>query len=185
MIASLRRTSIFAPEMLACSSSQNARCASPRWPNDQRVRLVEMPHRAVGSKRRGDLAEAAQHTRGTECRVQPVEMRHAVQHRQHLRLGGHRRSDRGDRVVQVERLAAQQHDIVVGREGIRGDRPHRPPDVAERTLDDQPGLLQPFRSRRAHQEGDVAPRLQHPPAEVAAGRAGSQDQNAHARLAAA
>jgi hypothetical protein len=32
MIASVRRTSIFALEMLACSSSQNARCASLRWP---------------------------------------------------------------------------------------------------------------------------------------------------------
>ena len=106
----------------------------------QYMRLVQMSHRAVRGQHRGDLAKAAQHPCGAECLIEPVQMRHAVQQRQHLRRGAHGRRNGRDRIIQIVGLAAEQNDIIVARDHIGGDRVNRPGDVPERTLDDEAGL---------------------------------------------
>src|SRR5690606_4098896 len=62
------------------------------------------------------------------------------------------------------------------------NRPHRERRVAERAADAQAVARQRLRPLRPHEEGHVRARLRQPPAEIAAGAAGAEDQEAHGLL---
>ena len=83
--------------------------------------------------------------------------------------------------VEIERLAAQQHDVefFLDRVGLHCRRIFQR-DVAVRALDDEAGGGKFGRALRPHQERDVAPGLQQPAAEISADGAGADHENAHA-----
>jgi hypothetical protein len=122
-------------------------------------------------QRRRDHALAAEHPRGAEFFVERIEMGHAVEQRQDRGAVADRRRKRGDGIVEVERLAAQQNQIE-GLFQIGG--PHRrrilQRDIAGRALDHQPKRREFARALWPHQKRHVAPSLQQPPAKISADR---------------
>ena len=135
---------------------------------------------AVGVESGGNRALTAEHVFAAEFRVKHVEVAHAIEHRHDRSLRSDRWRKRLDGIVEVEGLAAQQHDIerlldILGQHGRR----LRQGDVAMRTLDDKAVARQFFGTARPHQKRDVGAALQQPAAEIAADRAGSNHENAH------
>jgi len=59
----------------------------------------------------GYRTEAAEHVVASEFPVEHIEVPHAVEQRDDRRLRSHRRRKRTDRVLEIERLAAQQDDV--------------------------------------------------------------------------
>ena len=108
-------------------------------------------------------------------------MLHAVEQRNDRGLVPHRGRERLDRIVQVERLAAQQHDVeflfqricLHGRRILEGD-------IAVRALDDETGGGKFSSAARPDQKRDVGPALQHPAAEKSADGPGPDHENTHA-----
>ena len=72
---------------------------------------AELNHLARLVEGGGDRAEAAEHALAPELLVEHIQMQHAVEQRDDRGLRPDRRGKRCDGVVEVERLAAQQHDI--------------------------------------------------------------------------
>ena len=98
-------------------------------------------------------------------------------------FGPDRGSKRLDRVFQVERLAAQQHDVeflgeLVGLHRRRVLERH----VAAGALDDEAGACKLGSALRPDQERHVVSSLKQPAAEIAADGAGADHENAHAEF---
>ena len=121
----------------------------------------ELNHLALLVERHRDRAEAAEHALAAEFLVEHIQMPHAVEQRNDRGLRSDRRRKRLDGVVEVERLAAQQHDVeffveLVGLHGRRIFQRH----VAVRALDHEAGVGQFSGAPRPHQKGHVAAGLQ-------------------------
>ena len=116
-----------------------------------------------------------------EFGVEHVEMLHAVEQRNDRGLVADRRRERCDRILEVEGLAAQQHDVefLVERVGLHGRRILQG-DVAIRALDDETGGGKFGGPARPDQKRDVGPALQHPAAEKSADGPCPDHENAHA-----
>src|SRR5216683_1457303 len=83
--------------------------AARMLPTDVRIRLVD----AASDARNTHFSHMSWMTCSltAEFGVEHVEMLHAVEQRDDRGLVSHRGRERLDRIVQVERLAAQQHDV--------------------------------------------------------------------------
>ena len=57
------------------------------------------------------MAQTTQHTRFPKRSIEPLQVRQPIEHRQHDSALAHRGADRGNCVVQVIGLAAQQDEI--------------------------------------------------------------------------
>ncbi|KAG1532808.1 hypothetical protein G6F50_016086 [Rhizopus delemar] len=110
--------------------------------------------------------------------MQPIE------DRQHGGVCAHRRGDRVNRAVQVVGLAAEDDQVERSLRGERGqgigsDMLHRETGIAQRAADDQSVAVQLGGACWADQEGHVHASLGQPTAEVTAGTAGTENQDAH------
>ncbi len=139
-----------------------------------------MNHLARLVERCGNCAETAEHALLAEFSVEHVEVQHAVEQRNDRGL----RSDGGrkgfDRIVEIERLAAEQHDIeflgeLVGLHRRRVLQRH----VAVRALDHEARTGEFGGALRADQKRHVAPGLKQPAAKISADSAGTDHENAH------
>ena len=88
--------------------------------------------------------------------------------------------ERSDRVLEIEGLAAQEHDVeflgeLIGLHRGRIFQRH----VAVRAFDHEAGARQLRGALRANQKGYVATGLQQPAAEISADRTGADHENAH------
>ncbi|GCC46367.1 hypothetical protein chiPu_0030623, partial [Chiloscyllium punctatum] len=77
----------------------------------QGLHRLQLHHLALFIQRRRDRTETAKHVLGAERLVERIEMQHAVEQRDDRGLVADRWRERLDRVLEVERLAAQQHDV--------------------------------------------------------------------------
>jgi hypothetical protein len=85
-----------------------------------------------------------------------------------------------DRIVEIERLAAQQDHVEFFVKLIRLQRRRIfQRDVAIRAFDHQARFSQLSRAPRANEKCHVAAGLQHPAAEISADGAGADHENAH------
>ena len=66
------------------SASQTAFCAGVARPERDAVEIVQVLDLAVRRERRGDVGDAAQHALAAEARIERIQVRHAVQQRQHV-----------------------------------------------------------------------------------------------------
>ncbi len=173
----------------AAHSRASSRRRVPRcWPTRSPKVIegqAEVEDLAARPQRGADEAQPAEHARVAEARVQRFVVAQAVEDRQHVGAGLHRRRDRVHRVVQVVGLAAEQDQIearLAQRVGQLGGGQHRHAQVciAERADQLQAVLAQPRGAGGPQQEGDVRAGLRQASAEVAAGAAGAEDQDAHA-----
>ncbi len=107
-------------------------------------------------------------------------MAHAIEERNDrgLRTDGGRKGF--DRVVEVEGLAAQQHDVegLLQRVGLHGRRLLQR-DSPARALDDEARSGELLGAAWPDQKRDVASRLQQPASEISADRSGTDHENAH------
>ena len=134
---------------------------------------------AILAKRHVDVRGAAHDVALAEARVQPLEVRHAVEERHDRRVAAHRGRDRVHRRIEVVGLAGEEHDVVAAAEVAGDHRLHRELHVADRAFDAQPlarDLLAPF---RPHEKGHVRSRLREPAAEISADAAGAEDEDSH------
>src|SRR6516162_7172084 len=132
---------------------------------------------------RSDDALTAQDAVLAEAVIENIEMPHAVEQRDNCGLRSDCWRKRVDGVIEVERLAAQQHDVeffaeLVGLHGRRILQRH----LAVRAFDHETVAGQFGRAPWAHQESHVTAGLKQPAAKISADRAGADRKNAHAQL---
>ena len=146
----------------------------------QRLHWRQLHDVAVLVEHHRDPALAAEHALRPELAVEHVEMPHAVEQRNDGGLRSHRRREGRDRVVEIERLAAEQHRIefFAQRVGLHRRRVFQR-GVAERALDHEAVAGELRGTPRPDQEGHVASGRQHPAAEIAADRAGTDHEHSH------
>ena len=143
-----------------------------RAPHDA-LELHQRLDHALGRQRGRNLASAAHHARLAKGGVERVDVRDAVQQRQHASVGTHGRCDGGDAAGQVVGLAGED-DHVVRR--LRLLFPHL---FFQYGFDLQRGFVfgalqhqavggDVLRPCRAHQKGHVSAGLMQPAAKVAA-----------------
>src|SRR5436305_546857 len=77
----------------------------------ERLQRLQMDHFALLVQRDRDGAEAAEHARARKFLVEHIEMLHAVEQWQDRGVRPHRRRKGFYRIVEVEGLAAEQHDV--------------------------------------------------------------------------
>lgn len=146
------------------------------------MRVVQVHDDTLGIEGGRDHALTAEDALASECRVQRIQVTHAVEQRQDGCFRTHGRRHATDHVIQVVSLAAQHDEVEVGAQILRldgGRIVHG--DVAERTPDVQTGAPELLRAARAHEKGHVLACLQQPAAKIAADRSGADDQYSHDR----
>src|SRR3954453_14231693 len=145
-----------------------------------RLHRLELHHLALLIERCGDGAEATEHALLAELVVEDVEMLHAVEHRDDRGIRPDCCRERLDGVVEVEGLAAEQHDVelVLDRVGLNGRRIFQG-HVAVRALDDEAGARELAGASWPDQEGDVATGLQQPATKIAADGASADHEDTH------
>ena len=107
-------------------------------------------------------------------------MRQAVEQRHNRRLRAHRRRDRFDCRVKVVGLAGEKNDVIDRRQRLGEHGVNVSGHWAQCALDAQAVVLKLRAACRAHEEGHVRTAFDHSSAEIAADRAGAQNQNLHA-----
>ena len=180
---SLSRPSNFAPAKAAAIASARAERAPSRSPNCSVWMSLRWIDPTLRVERGRDGAPSAERAVAAEARIERLEMTHAVEQGQDRRVWANRRREGVHRAFEIIGLAAQ-HDGVEGR--IQRPRQHKRRGgqrrIAEATADRQPGAGEFRRAPRADEERHVAAGLQQPAAEVAADRAGADNEKAHGRL---
>ena len=142
----------------------------------QRVHRVELPDRPVGGQSRSDVRHATEHPVGAEARVDGVHVREAVEERHHEGVRADRGLDRIERVGQVVGLRGQQHQVVLGLDGVARHAAHRQVEIAVRTADFQPMLGQQRRAGRADQKIHINAGFDQPRAEITTDATRAQEQ---------
>jgi hypothetical protein len=122
---------------------------------------------------------------GPERGLEPLQVGDAIEQRKHRRPLAHSGTGRLDRGIEVVGLTGQQHHVPARAHLAGEQRPHgMAPEVARGALDCQPVALEMGLAARSHEEGDFLGHagLEQPSAEIAADRAGAEDQDTHRYL---
>ena len=107
-------------------------------------------------------------------------MTRPVQERQDGRSRTDGLGEGGHGAVEIVGLAAQKHEVERRRKFVLGDGwRRRKAEVAEGASNREAPLGEQRRARGANEKGHVAAGLQQPAAEIAADRAGADDENPH------
>src|SRR5262249_52411797 len=111
-----------------------------------------------------------------------VDMAHAVQLRHDGGVGADRRRNRIERRLEIVSLVTQHNEVVRPAFAATADGLHLLRDVTLGALDDEAVPAKRGAAGRTNQEGDVSTGLLQAAAEIAADRAGAQDQDLHEAL---
>jgi hypothetical protein len=163
------------------SCSTFALATEPKLPLPKISAMARQLHDfALVVERHRDRAEPAEHALTPEFRVEHVQMQHAIEQREDRGLRSDRRREGFDRILEIERLAAQQHDVefLFQDVGLHRRRIFQG-DVAVRAFDHKARGGKFRRASRPDQKCDVAAGLQHPAAEISADGPGANHENAH------
>jgi hypothetical protein len=135
---------------------------------------------AIGVERRRDHAKPAEQTIRPDAAGEDIEVTHPVQERQDGRSRTDGLGEGRHGAVEIVGLAAQEDEVERRRKSVVADgRRRRKTEVAERASNREASLGERRRARGANEKGHVAAGLQQPAAEIAAYRAGANDENPH------
>jgi hypothetical protein len=124
------------------------------------------------------LADAADQGLAIE-RLDTVHMAHAIEQGHHHCLRAHGRRHVLQGLFQAKGLHRDDNGIISAIDGLRRDEFGLQRHIAMRAEQGEALLAQLGSAARAHQKGDVAPRLGQPAAKITTGGAGPHDENTH------
>ena len=140
MMCSLATAPKLPPANTSSDGAHAVRHLAVAFAEIDRLHRRELNYLARLVQRRRDRAEPAEHALGAEFRIERVEVVHAVEQRDDRGFRADGGREGFDRILEIERLAAQQHDVEFFGElvGLHRGRIFQR-DVAVRALDDKPG----------------------------------------------
>src|SRR6185503_10653170 len=136
-------------------------------------------HLTFVGERDADARRTAHDPAFAEAFGQDLDMAHAVQLRHDGGIGADRRGNRIERRLEIVSLVTQHNEVVRPAFAANADGLHLLSDVTLGALDDQAVPAKGGAAGWTNQEGDVSTGLLQAAAEIAADRAGAQDQDLH------
>ena len=151
------------------------RVATGQFAKGEPAPIIELLHDAIGPERGLDFRQPPQHVSRPKGSLQRLDMRQAIEHRQHRHMPVHRRAQGGDGIGQIIGLGGHDRDVIARAQFLGGDGLHREGRIAKGADNAQTMLGQGLAARRADQKGHIPAGLGQAAAEISTQRPGAQN----------
>jgi hypothetical protein len=141
--------------------------------------IGELEDAALRVQHRGNHADSAEDRLFPEARDQDVDMPHAIEKRDDHRVRPHGWGEIAKGGVERECLHRQDHGVERPGRFARDEKPRGEGQIAVGTENREAAAFEVRGARRPHEERHVPPGLSQASAEIAAGRAGADNEQSH------